>query len=885
MKAVVVVESPTKAKTISKYLGSGYQVVASYGHIRDLPAKDGSVRPNEDFAMDWRVVDPKAERRIQDIAKALYGAKQLYLATDPDREGEAISWHIHEELVSRDALLDKVTVKRITFHEITEDAIQRALRNARDLDDELIQAYLARRALDYLVGFTLSPVLWKKLPGSRSAGRVQSVALRLICEREAEIECFTTQEYWTIEADLLTDANITFIARLVYLDGRKLDKLSFLNRQEAQSVAERVMASQLGVSAVEWKKVKRNPPPPFTTATLQQEAARRLRFAVNKTMRTAQHLYEGVEVAGENVGLITYMRTDGVQIANEAVNSIRALINDTFGIAYQPAEPRIYKVKVKNTQEAHEAIRPTDINRHPETLRTFLNDDQQRLYQLIWNRAVASQMKSAELSQGTVEILSSDKMIGLRATGSTLTFDGFFQLYRKSRLSTGDDISLSVIDEYFGTEAVNSSQCYLPSVSIGEHLQKDAIRVEQHFTQPPPRFSEASLVKRLEELGIGRPSTYASILTVLQDRHYVRINDRHFFPEDRGRLVTAFLENYFNRYIQYNFTADLEEQLDDISGGRANWKTVLHQFWHEFIRHVDSTKNLSVSDVLSVLDRELGAHFFPIPRGVDIGHPSRQCPVCESGHLSLKLSRFGAFIGCSNYPTCHYTRSLAALRGTDNQNFSIDYTDNLCELGHHPKTSGKVSLRKGPYGLYIQLDHPTETGSEINLDDYSLLPRKKRKISSVVRPKRVSLPRNFDPATITLATAVALLELPRVIGLHPESGQPITVSIGRFGPYLQHGDVYKTLPDSEDILTISIPNAVTLLSARQHGRASAKTLGVHPVDGQPIRLKIGRYGPYIEHGRRRTTLPKDSDITTFCLDSAMSLLDTNLQKKGKKVRS
>ncbi|KAF0117583.1 MAG: DNA topoisomerase I [Rhodospirillaceae bacterium] len=854
MKAVVVVESPAKAKTIGKYLGEGYFVVASYGHIRDLPARDGSVRPDENFAMDWEV-DARAERHIQDIAKALRGAERLYLATDPDREGEAISWHVREELARR-AMLGDIDVKRITFHEITRDAIQNALLQARGLNDEMVEAYLARRALDYLVGFTLSPVLWRKLPGSRSAGRVQSVALRLVCEREAEIERFVPREYWTVDADVLTAAGAPFTARLTHLSGEKLDKFSLSTESAARAAQARIESATLAVGTVERKKTKRHPSPPFTTSTLQQEAARKLHLGARRTMQIAQRLYEGVYVAGESVGLITYMRTDGVQMAAEAVAAIRDMIAHTFGPPYRPSAPRVYKAKAKNAQEAHEAIRPTDITRRPQTLEAFLDRNQLHLYELIWKRTMACQMESAELDQVAVDVISADRAVVLRATGSMVTFDGFLRLYREDK--DEDEARTGVLPD-----VGDDDNRLLPPMTEGEDVRRRAVRPEQHFTQPPPRYSEASLVKKLEELGIGRPSTYASIITVLQDRNYVRLENRRFISEDRGRVVTAFLENYFSHYVQYNFTAEMEEQLDDVSGGRVDWKTVLRQFWTDFIRHVDGTKDLRVSEVLDRLDQELGAHFFP-PDGTGRGDP-RQCPTCAEGRLSLKLGRFGAFIGCSGYPECHYTRPLSIL--SDNGQEAEKSSEGTRELGIDPETGAPVSLRKGPYGLYVQRDPVSQPKEEPPVPEVTGRKGKGRsKKNSPPKPKRVSLPKGTDPGAITLGMAVQLLALPREIGSHPVTGQPVSAGLGRFGPYLRHGDVYKSLPAGEDLLTIGMNRAVDLLTH------AGRTLGAHPADGKPVLLKNGRYGAYVAHNKRRATLPKNSDAQAFTLEEAVTLL-------------
>jgi DNA topoisomerase I len=848
---VVVVESPAKAKTINKYLGPGYTVVASFGHVRDLPAKDGSVLPAEDFSMSW-VVDAKAETRLKEIAKAVRNADQLILATDPDREGEAISWHITEELHRRKAL-QNVDVKRVVFNEITKNAVLDAMRHPRTLDKELIDAYLARRALDYLVGFTLSPVLWRKLPGSRSAGRVQSVALRLICDREAEIEAFKSREYWTVDARLRTAADAVFTARLTHLDGRKLDKFDLANEAAAKAAVARLEAGDpFTVASIERKTVRRNPFAPFTTSTLQQESSRKLSLSASRTMQIAQRLYEGVDLGGETVGLITYMRTDGVQLSQEAITGARRLIEQRYGPKYLPESPRIYKTAAKNAQEAHEAIRPTDLSRRPEDVARVLDRDQLRLYELIWKRTVASQMASAVLDQVSVDI--SAKGATLRATGSTLVFDGFLTLYQEDRDDPAED---------------DQSERRLPKLEQGERLAREAILPEQHFTQPPPRYSEASLVKKLEELGIGRPSTYASILQVLQDRDYVRLDKRRFLPEDRGRVVTAFLTSFFERYVEYNFTAELEEQLDDISGGRIDWKTVLRDFWSAFSQAVEGTKDLSIGQVIETLDEDLGRHFFPESEN---GANPRACPACQNGRLSLKLGKFGAFVGCSNYPECRYTRRLAI----EGENGEADAElAGPKELGQDPATGLPVSLRKGPYGTYVQLGETPANGDGNG----------KAKDKTKEKPKRVSLPRGMSPAELSLDKALALLALPREIGRHPESGETITAGIGRFGPYLKRGATYKSLPRDEDVLTIGLNRAVDLLAdvkARGRGGDTGKALGEHPADNKPITLHSGRYGPYLRHGKLLASVPKSMDADALTVDQAVEILAAQAEKKGQK---
>jgi len=859
---VVVVESPAKAKTINKYLGSDFQVIASFGHIRDLPAKDGSVRPDEGFAMDWEI-DPKSERHVREIAGAVKGADHLFLATDPDREGEAISWHVKQVLDSRKALKG-VEVKRVVFNEITKSAVLDAMRNPRDIDQELVDAYLARRALDYLVGFTLSPVLWRKLPGSRSAGRVQSVALRLICERESEIERFRSREYWTIAADFLTARGALLTAGLTHLGGRKLDKFDLPDEAAARAAEAAILAATYGIAQVERKRAKRHPFPPFTTSTLQQEASRKLYLPAARTMQIAQRLYEGVDIGGgETVGLITYMRTDGVQMAAEAIAAARAVIGQTFGGSYVPDSPRLYKTKAKNAQEAHEAIRPTDLSRRPEDVARFLDRDQLRLYELIWKRTIASQMASAELDQVGVDIASADRAIVFRATGSVVVFDGFLKVYREDRDDSEDE----------------DAEKLLPDVAEGEPAERRAVRPEQHFTQPPPRFSEASLVKRLEELGIGRPSTYASILSVLQERNYVRLDQRRFVPEDRGRLVTAFLESFFGRYVEYTFTADLENQLDDISGGRIDWKTVLETFWRSFSGSVEETRDLRVGQVLDALDQLLGPHFFPERED---GSDPRVCPTCATGRLSLKLGKFGAFIGCSAYPECRFTRPL-----TSGGEAEEGAGEGPKDLGPDPVSGLLVSLRKGPYGHYVQLGDEASLAARAAAAPAPEAPPAKGKRKAAApkapKPKRVSLYRGLDPADVTLEIACQLLALPREIGLHPESGKPISAGVGKFGPYLLHDGAYKSLSKDDDVLTIGMNRAVELLAQPKGGRAAAgplRTLGER--QGSPVTLHQGRYGPYTSWNGIHATLPRDTTPDALTLEQALALIDAKAAKSPAK---
>jgi DNA topoisomerase I len=851
---VVVVESPAKAKTINKYLGRDYRVLASFGHVRDLPSKDGSVQPENDFLMNWEV-EGRGQKQLKEIADAVKDADLLILATDPDREGEAISWHIIEALKAKRGL-GKVPFERVAFNEITKRAVLDAINNPRKIDQELVDAYLARRALDYLVGFTLSPVLWRKLPGSRSAGRVQSVALRIICEREAEIEAFKPREYWTIEADFTGPDGSHFTARLTHVDGKKLDKFDLADEAAAHAAAAKVRAgAPFTVAEVERKQVKRHPFPPFTTSTLQQEASRKLGFGASHTMRIAQRLYEGIDIDGETIGIITYMRTDGVTLAQDAIEASRKLIAEQYGKEFLPDAPRIYKSTAKNAQEAHEAIRPTDLFRRPDKIRRHLRDDEAALYDLIWKRTVACQMESAELDQVAIDIASADGKTMLRTTGSVVKFAGFLSVYQEDRDEPAED---------------DDSGRRLPDLKANDNVKAGEVKPEQHFTQPPPRFSEASLIKRLEELGIGRPSTYTSILQTLEDRNYVRLEKKRLIPEDRGRVVTAFLTNFFDRYVQYGFTADLEEKLDDISGGRAAWKDVLRDFWMDFSRlhqpandQDDTMPSMDDavsfldsgigkrSAVIDVLNENLAPHFFPPT--VD-GRDTRICPACKSGQLGIKLGRTGAFIGCSNYPECRYTRPLAVANGEDELVGPL-------ELGVDPKSGKKATLRKGPYGHYVQLD---EDGDE--------------------KPKRVSLPRGVTLDQVTLDLALGLLALPRVVGEHPETKKPIMAGIGRFGPYLQHDGKYKSIPKDDDVLAIGLNRAVDLLAQESKGRGRGappgKPIGNHPEDNQPVTLHDGRYGHYVKWGKVNATIPKELAPESVTLEQAIALIADRVAKGG-----
>ncbi|SPU45997.1 type I DNA topoisomerase [Brevundimonas diminuta] len=826
---LVIVESPAKAKTINKYLGSDYKVLASYGHVRDLPSKDGSVLPDDDFAMHWEV-DAKASKRLSEIAEAAKAADRVILATDPDREGEAISWHVLEILNKKKALKD-TDVQRVTFNAITKSAVLEAMANPRQLDMELVDAYLARRALDYLVGFNLSPVLWRKLPGARSAGRVQSVALRIVVDREMEIERFKAQEYWSIEADLIADSP-PFTARLVKHEGKRVQRLDIVSEAMAMAAREAVHSGDFTIKSVEKKPAKRSPAPPFTTSTLQQEAARKLGFTAQRTMQAAQKLYEGVDDTG---GLITYMRTDGVYVTPEGIAQAREAIGQRFGPAYVPAEPRYYKTKAKNAQEAHEAIRPTNILRSPDTLR--LENDLQRLYELIWKRMIASQMESARLDRTTVEIETPDGQTGLRATGQVVVFDGFIAAYEEGR-----------DEKQKGAEDEDDEGGRLPALKEGAKAKVEAIRTDQHFTEPPPRFSEATLVKKLEELGIGRPSTYASILTTLRDREYVRMDKNRFYPEDKGRLVTAFLEQFFAKWVEYDFTAALETQLDEVSAGDLDWKTLLRRFWQDFHAATQAAGELRTTAILDHLNEALGPHIFP-DKG-DGSNP-RECPVCHEGQLSLKTSRFGAFIGCSRYPECKYTRPVASPDAADGGAESGDR-----ELGVDPATGQPVHLKIGRFGPYVETTPPDAD-----------------------KPKRSSLPKGWSPASIDLEKALRLLSLPRDVGPHPEDGKMITASLGRYGPFVAHAGTYANVADIEEVFDVGLNRAVALLAEKRAGRAGRasaaaplKELGAHPETGEAVQVMAGRYGPYVKSGKINATLPKGTTPEDMTMEAALPLL-------------
>jgi DNA topoisomerase-1 len=845
---VVIVESPAKSKTINKYLGSDYKVLASFGHIRDLPSKDGSVEPDKDFAMHYQVPEDSA-RHVKAISDAVRKADSLILATDPDREGEAISWHVLEALKEKRALPEGIKVSRVVFNSITRQAVMDAMAHPREIDMSLVNAQQARRALDYLVGFSISPVLWRKLPGSRSAGRVQSVALRLICEREEEIEKFLPQEYWDIKAELSTDDGKPFFARLIALEGKKLEKFDLGNEAAANRALSLLQNGAYTVASVEKKQLRRNPAAPFTTSTLQQEAFRKLGFGAKRTMQIAQKLYEGMDIGGETVGLITYMRTDGVDVAPEAIHGARDLIGKRFGPEFVPSSPRMYQSKAANAQEAHEAIRPTDVTRTPQSVRSVLDADSFALYDLIWKRLIASQMQSAVLDQVVADLdvtaAGGEKNGVFRATGTTVNFEGFFALYSEGRDDEEDE---------------ESSR--LPPLAQHDKVNLQKLQPAQHFTEPPPRYTEASLVKKLEELGIGRPSTYASIISILQERDYVSLEKKRFVPEPRGRVVTTFLSHFFRRYVEYDFTANLEEELDKISNGELEWRKVLHEFWKEFHVSVKEAGDLKPTEIIRELNAALSHYLFPGEGDVET---RRKCPACAEGRLSLKMGKFGAFIGCSNYPECRHTRQL---EGSPSENKEEGGANQPAVFDTRQLGAGEndepITVRKGPYGFYVQLGEGK-------------------------KPKRMALPKTLNPNDVTLEQARLLLTLPREIGKHPESGSPIIAGIGRFGPYIQHEGRYVSLK-TDDVLTIGINRAVALIQEageKKGGRGSVKplkTLGAHP-DGGEIAVYTGRYGPYVKLGKVNATLPKGVEPDAITLEEAIELINRKSAKGGKGKKS
>lgn len=929
-KHVVVVESPSKAKTINKYLGNDYHVIASFGHVRDLPSKDGSVDPDHNFKMNW-AMEARGRKQMDEIAKACRQASSLYLATDPDREGEAISWHIQQELASR-KITGSLSVSRVVFHEITRSAVQEAFQHPRQLNQELVDAYLARRALDYLVGFRLSPILWRKLPGARSAGRVQSVALRLICEREGAIETFQPQEFWTIDVGLSRtalspkdqaklDPNLgEFQARLVRMDGEKLSKFSLKTKASAEQAETRLASyQQFLIDRLTSKEVRRNPAPPFTTSTLQQEASRKLYFSASRTMQIAQKLYEGLEIGGETVGLITYMRTDSTNLSQDALAQARSYISASLPEAYLPREARIYRTKARNAQEAHEAIRPVTISRHPDEMRRYLDKDMANLYELIWLRTVACQMSSAIFDQLSVDIDSADHKLGLKASGQTRKFDGFLRLYEEGVDDKPSHNASAKAGDSDTTEDLPMGA--LPALSQGESLAKHAVMADQHFTEPPPRFSEASLVKKMEELGIGRPSTYASILKLLQDRNYVRIEKRRFWAEVRGRLVTAFLSAFFTRYVDYGFTAHLEENLDEIANGNLTWQNVLQEFWQEFAATIGKASQLEFAAVKQTIDEALAFHFFPSRSGQGDKQSDkdvRQCPSCGTGRLSLNFGRYGTFIACNRYPECRYSRNVDGADssagagdsdGKDEESMggegsSSSSSGDVSELlprvlGLSPVTQGEVSVRHGPYGYYVQ-----DSGA-IEFKPISASKAKGSKAKSVAKatPKRASLLPGFDPLTIDLDSALKILSLPRLVGNHPETGETIEAGYGRFGSFLRYQGRYVNLPADENILIIGLNRAVDLLAAAPPAKsrfrkgASADEGGEDKAAGSPmlrngetfvgehpqggiIAYGQGRYGPYVRLGNLYASLRANQSDEAVDLETAIELIEAKQTKQG-----
>jgi DNA topoisomerase-1 len=844
---VVVVESPAKAKTINKYLGNNFTVLASYGHVRDLPPKDGSVDTDNNFEMKWEIAS-ESQKHIRAIVEALKTDDELILATDPDREGEAISWHLEEALKKRKAIKKSTKVERVVFNAITKDAVTTAMQNPRAVDMELVEAYLARRALDYLVGFKLSPVLWRKLPGAKSAGRVQSVSLRIIVEREMEIEAFKPREYWTVKTVMTTARDQKLEARLTVLGGTKLDKFGIETAEAAELAVAAINARDFRVLNIEAKPSARNPSPPFMTSTLQQEASRKFGMGARQAMSTAQRLYEA--------GYITYMRTDGIDMAPEAVTAARGTITAMFGSQYVPEKPRVYKNKAKNAQEAHECIRPTDMDVIPENLNR-LEADQRKLYDLIWKRTIASQMAAAKIERTTVDISSEDQQVVMRSTGQVVLFDGFLRVYEEG------------VDD----QVVDDGDKRLPQVAQGEEMAKRSIAPNQHHTQPPPRYTEATLVKRMEELGIGRPSTYASIVTTIQTREYVRKENNRLFPEDKGRLVIAFLENYFRQYVGYNFTAQLEEELDDISGGREDYKAVLSRFWREFSMAIGETTDLRITEVLEKINEVLAPHIFPANED---GSDPRICKNCGNGRLSMRTARSGgAFIGCSNYPECRYTRPLSGeveggdLAGPDGKMLGED------------EDGDPITLRSGRFGPYVQRRNATDEEP---------------------KPPRASIPKTTELEQVDLAFAIKLLSLPRKVGNHPDGGD-VTAAIGRFGPYVmwqmppEEGKktarkIYANMKDPEEVFIVGMNRAIELIAEKitqGGGRGQAaeplKELGEHPTEGGAINVMDGRYGPYVKWEKINATLPKELDPKAITLEEAVVLVDAKAATKGKKKKA
>ena len=827
MSNIVIVESPAKAKTIEKYLGPDYKVMASIGHIRDLLPKDGSVNTDEKYKMTWQV-STQGKKVIREIANVIQNGDNLYLATDPDREGEAISWHV-EEVLKEKKKLENVNVKRITFNEITKEAVNTAISQPRELDNDLINAYLARRALDFLVGFNLSPILWRKLPGSKSAGRVQSVALRIICERENEIEHFKPEEYWSIDVLLKSKDNQIFKSSLKQINDKKLKKLDIGTEAISKEYVDIINSKTYKVDELKSKEVKRNPYAPFTTSTLQQDAGNKFGYSASSTMGRAQKLYQR--------GFITYMRTDSIVLSNDAIKQSREYIKSNFGDNYLPSEPRVYKSKAKNAQEAHEAIRPTNIDNSPEKIKNEIGPDEFELYKLIWNRTVASQMSSAIFKQITLTIKANDNSVLLQSTGSTPVFDGMLKVYNYEKKSNGKEDETNII----------------PNIKSGDDVEIEKIIDEQHFTQPPPRYTEASLVKKLEELGIGRPSTYAPIIQVLKTRGYVNIESRRIFPQDRGRIVTVFLSNFFEKYVDYDFTANLENKLDDISGGRLNYINVLDDFWKNFYNLIEQTKEIRITEVIDKLDHQLEDHFF---QPNEKNSTPRKCPTCADGRLGLKLAKTGPFIGCSNYPDCKYATQLTSnISGDDQNSNGISFPK---ELGIDPKTNKPIIIKQGPYGIYIEL---------VEKEDE--------------KPRRASVPKNLPIEQLNLEKASQLLSLPREVGKYPKSSEIIIANNGRFGPYLKVGDYFVSLKE-DDVYTIGENRAINLIE-EHFQKIEKKTLGSH--DNKELSVsKRGRIGYFLKNGTTSIRVPNEIDAKTISLEKAIELIEIKKEKDSAKKK-
>ena len=840
---LVIVESPAKAKTINKYLGQNYIVLASYGHVRDLPSKNGSVDTDNNFNMTWEI-DPGSKKPLKEIYDAAKEAQKIILATDPDREGEAIAWHVKNILNDKKLLKDK-KVERVVFNEITKKAVQKGIDNPREINTELVDAYMARRALDYLVGFNISPILWTKLPGSKSAGRVQSVALKLIVERENEIELFKPDEYWSVQSLFKNKENKELKSKITLFKSEKVNKFFFKNENQTKLAVEEIKKHSFKINQIEKKPYKRNPYAPFTTSTMQQEGSKKLGFGASRTMQVAQRLYQGFEIEGETVGLITYMRTDGTQISNEALQSCRNYIENKIGKNYLPDVPRNYSgKKAKNAQEAHEAIRPTDIYRNPSSLKSILDRDQMRLYELIWNRTVSSQMESAEFERTSIDIINNDNTISFRANGSVQKFDGFLKLYQESKE-----------DEEKKDENEDDDNI-LPDVNNGDELVLNKVIDEQHFTNPPPRYSEASLVKKLEELGIGRPSTYASIISVLSTRNYVELMNKKFNPTDRGKLITAFLDKLFNKYVDYNFTAKLEDSLDDITSGKINWIDVLSQFWDQFNSNVNEVKELRTRTILDMLNESLSDIIF------DKDKEDKVLRACQcGGELSLKVGRFGAFIGCSKYPECKFTRPLSRIKAAQE-----DFMSEPKEIGSTDEGM-KIILKKGRFGPYLQVGNEEK------------------------ELKNFSIPKGISPNDVDLDKAKFLSSLPKILGKYPENNEDITLNNGRFGPYVKCANKSSTLETPDDIFSIGLNKAVTLIAEAKPGRRSSneiKNLGEHPEDKKPVKVMKGQFGPYIKYKTINATIPDDKDPNDITMEEALVYIDKRLeydaQKKGKKLK-